>query len=491
MNSSYILELLVCGLGLALLLIDLWTPTVHKQKLGYIAAAGLLTILGFSFFMDATVSYTSFNGMLVYDPLALFFKRFFLSAAVLVTFLAIDFSDRISHGIGEYYSLLVFALAGMLFASSANDLIMVFVSLELITVTFYVLTSFQHKKTASIEAGVKYLILGALSSGFMVYGIALVFGTANTTEFSALKAAAITNSENPIFLMGLLFVIGGLAFKIAAFPFQLWAPDVYQGSPVPTTAFLAIGSKAAGFALLLRLLCTGVPNIAEHWNTLLIGMAGVTILYGNLCAIPQRNLKRLLGYSSIANAGYLLIGVSVLSQAGISAVLYYFCGYMFTLIAAFGVISILSKQNDSEDISILVGLNQRSPFLAATLTLAMVSLAGIPPLAGFFGKFLLLSSALERAPLHPAYYALLLIAIIGVVISIYYYFGVVRAIYWGKDPGDLSPVQVQMPARIALVLSIVGMIYLGLLPDRALKQSQRASSSLPTSAIVHKAAAAH
>ena len=263
--------------------------------------------------------------------------------------MSVEFADRIVTGISEYYSLIIFALSGMLFAASANDFAMLFVSIELITITFYVLTSFQRGRLVSLEAGVKYLILGALSSAFLVFGIALVWGTTGKLNFNELAPVASRFAGNQIFLMGVLLVLVGLGFKIAAFPFQIWAPDVYQGAPTPTTAFLAVGSKAAGFVLLLRVLFTAVPSVTAHWADLLIVISGITILYGNLCAIPQRNLKRLLGYSSIAHAGYMLLGAAALaggvnnSTAGGSAILYYLAGYLFTVLGAFTVICLVMR----------------------------------------------------------------------------------------------------------------------------------------------------
>jgi NADH-quinone oxidoreductase subunit N len=273
-----------------------------------------------------------------------------------------------------------------------------------------------------------------------------------------------------------LFVLVGLAFKIAAFPVQMWAPDVYQGSPAPATAFLAVGSKAAGFVLILRVLFIAAPQVTADGAKLLIGIAIATILYGNLCAIPQRNLKRLLGYSSISNAGYLLLGIAALNDSGRAALLYYLGGYLFTLLASFAVIIVVMRKLESEQISALAGLNQRSPLLAATLTLAMVSLAGIPPLAGFFGKFLLLKAVVEEAACgcEPAYYWLLGATLFGVVISIYYYFGVVRAIYWSKDPQDLSPIAISRPMRAAIYGCIAGMLFLGLFPNAMMNWTEQA-----------------
>lgn len=478
MNLSLMsLELSVVALGLGVLLADLWLPVERKKLLGYGAALALTLLFVNSFTSHCSCSMIgdAFGGMFVQDTLSVFFKRFFLLAAVLILVTAVEFSDRIAAGVSEYYSLIVFALAGMLFAASANDFAMLFVSIELITITFYVLTSFTRGKVASLEAGVKYLILGGLSSAMMVYGIALVWGTTGKLNFGELATVSADFVNNRLFLFGVLLVLVGLGFKIAAFPFQIWTPDVYQGAPTPTTAFLAVGSKAAGFVLLLRFLFSAIPVVTAHWETLLIIISAITILYGNLCAIPQRNLKRLLGYSSIAHAGYLLLGVAALTAAGQSAVLYYLSGYLFTTIAAFTVIALVMRHLDSEDISGLAGLHQRSPLLATTLTLAMVSLAGIPPLAGFFGKFLLLKAVIEQGASNHGYYCLAFTALTGVIISLYYYFGVIRAIYWGQAfTTNRSPVCISKPMQVVLAVCIVGMFWLGLLPDTVLRLAEQA-----------------
>lgn len=488
MNAS--LEIAVLVLGLAVLLIDLWTPVERKRFLGYGAAAGLGLILLYSFVrVRAGDAQTAFGGMYVLDSLALFFKQFFLIAGIIVTLTAVEFADRIEAGISEFYSLITFALAGMMFAASANDFTMLFVSMELITVTFYVLTSFQRGRLISLEAGIKYLILGALASAFLVYGIAFIYGTAGTMKFSVLADEAASLSNQPLFLLGLLLVVTGLGFKIAAFPLQIWAPDVYQGAPTPTAAFLAVGSKAAGFVLLWRVLFYAVPQVTGQWTNLLIIMAAVTILYGNLCALPQRNLKRLFGYSSIAHAGYLLLGIAAMAvdvrnvAPGGSAVLYYLSGYLFTVLGAFAVICLVMRQTDADDISALAGLSQRSPLLAAVMTLAMVSLAGIPPLAGFFGKFLLLKAALEHGAANHGFYCLVGVAVVGVVISLYYYLGVVRAIYWSSEPADVSAIRIPVIQRLVLYVCIGGMLYLGLFPSRLVRFTTRMTASTPVPAL--------
>ena len=481
MNLSLMsLEIVVVLLGMIVLVADLWLPAERRRALGYAAAAalGLLFINTFIGQCSCHADGTTAGGMFIQDAFSGFFKRFFLLAAALVMVLAVEFSDRIAAGVSEYYSLIIFALAGMLFAASANDFTMLFVSIELITITFYVLTSFTRGKAASLEAGVKYLILGALSSAFMIYGIALVWGTTGKFNFNELATVSAQFADNKLFLFGVLFILVGLGFKIAAFPFQMWTPDVYQGAPTPTAAFLAVGSKAAGFVLLLRFLFVAIPSVTAHWDKLLIIVSAITILYGNLCAIPQRNLKRLLGYSSIAHAGYLLLGVAALTGAGQAAVLYYLGGYLFTTLAAFAVIAIVMRHLDNEDIGGLAGLHQRSPLLAATLTLAMVSLAGIPPLAGFFGKFLLLKAIIEQGAVNHGYYCLAGVALVGVVISMYYYFGVVRAIYFSKETADAPPITMSLPAKLVIVICLAGMFYLGLFPSKMLVLANDATVAL-------------
>ncbi|HXP63066.1 MAG TPA: NADH-quinone oxidoreductase subunit N [Dongiaceae bacterium] len=485
-------EWLVIALGLGVLLADLWLPAPAKRKLGYVAALGVGVILLYSllaFTIEPGDVQYAFHQTYVLDGLALFFKRFFLVAALLVLLMSVEYADSFQAGVGEFYALVLFALSGMLFASSVNDFALLFVSLELITVTFYVLTSFERTRQASLEAGVKYLILGALSTSFTVFGIALVYGISHQLNFGGLAAVAGQYGGNRLFLCGLVLVMVGLGFKIAAFPFQIWAPDVYQGAPSPTTAFLAVGSKAAGFVLLLRVLFTAVPGVTAQWSNLLIVVSAVTILYGNLCAIPQRNIKRLLGYSSIAHAGYMLLGIAALAvslgphgsqtpTAGASAVLYYLSGYLFTVLGAFTVICLVLRQAEGEDIAALAGLHQRSPLLAATMALAMVSLAGIPPLAGFFGKFLLLKSVISEAPAHPGYYCLAFTTVAGVIISLYYYFGVVRAMYWTRETPSLSPIPTSGPMRLSLYACAAGMLFLGLCPAPMVRCASQAVQGL-------------
>ncbi len=473
--SLMILELAVVCLGLGLLVVELWTPPAFKRALSLGAIVGLGLILLFSFWIQAPQAVYAFGQMYVLDGLALFFKRLFLAAALGVLIMSREFGESYSTGVIEYQALVLFALAGMMSAASANDFTVMFVSIELISVTFYVLIGYEKSRAASLEAGVKYLILGGVASAFLVYGIALIFGSAGTTSFQHPSVAAGTAGLLPLFLVGLVLVMVGLGFKIAAVPFQIWTPDVYQGAPTATTAFLAIGSKAAGFVLLLRVLLGAASEVTPHWRPLLMTIAAMTILYGNLCAIPQRSLKRLLGYSSIANAGYLLLGVAALSTAGASAILFYLGGYLFSLLAAFLVIGVVIREMKSDDIGSVAGLHQRSPLLAAGLTLAMVSLAGIPPFVGFFGKFLLLKAVVEQGATQSGYFWLVAAALLGIVVSLYYYFGVVRAIYWSKTStaGD-SSLEVSPSVRLTLGACMAGMLFLGVMPRPLLAAAEQA-----------------
>tara|TARA_Y100000746_G_scaffold224438_1_gene227034 strand:+ start:1831 stop:3309 length:1479 start_codon:yes stop_codon:yes gene_type:complete len=475
------LEMMVLVLGLAVLIADLWMAPSKRRLIGHLSALSLGIIFLFSLresYVDLVNESTDvfFNSRYKIDGLAIFFKRFFILAAIFVLIFAVDFADRIRSGFSEYYAFIIFALAGMMFAASANDFSMLFVSIELITITFYILVSYQRHRLQSLEAGVKYLILGAVSSAFMIYGIALIFGEAGSLKFEDLHAKQSELLGSKVFLFGMLFLFAGLAFKISAFPFQVWAPDVYQGAPTPTTAFLALGSKAAGFVLLIRLLVISLPDLTREWTTLFICISAVTILYGNLCALPQRNLKRLLAYSGIANAGYLLMGIVAQSEAGTAAILYYLAGYLFALITIFLIINLLTKEGEGEDISCLENLNNRSPFLAVAMTLAVVSLAGIPPLAGFFGKFLLIKSVTTEAFGNIGYFVLLAVAVFGVVASIFYYFGIVRTVFWNHKVDEKTPVSVGLPIRFVLVSCVVGILYLGLLPNKPIKWVESAAA---------------
>lgn len=452
--------------GLLLLLVDLVIPPERRKLLGYAAAVvvGVLFLYSLSGRYAPVEPVEAFGGSAVLDGLAVFFKRFFLLAAVLVLLVSVEFSGKLTTGATEFWALTLFALVGMLFAASANNFAMLFVAIELITVTFYILTSYQRTRLASLEAGVKYLIIGAVSSAVMVYGIALVFGAAGSMQFAEIARQSPELAENRLFQLGMLFVIGGLAFKVSVFPFQIWAPDVYEGSPAPATAFLAVGSKAAGVVLLVRLLGQVAPDLALKWEKLLLLLGCVSILFGALCAIPQRSLKRLMGYSSIVNGGFLFLGLAAMSQAGSAAVLFYLAAYLFTVLAAFAVVAVVIQAAGDDDIASVAGLAQRAPLAGVALTLAMVSLAGVPPLAGFMGKFFLLKALVEQGASFTAYWWAIGVAVLGALIGFYYYFGVIRAVWWPREAGAPTELPLSPVATATLVLCVAGILVLGIYP---------------------------
>jgi NADH-quinone oxidoreductase subunit N len=456
------LECLLAVLGITTLVGDAFRPTKDARLLGYLLATLVAVLLAYSFTLTAAEG-TFFHGMYRLDAFALYFKRLFLLVTMLVLVAGAEFAERFESGVAEFYALVLLAATGMLLLASVNDFVLLFVALELVTITFYILTSFLRRQIPSLEAGTKYLILGALSSGFMVYGIAYIFGTTGTTNFDKLSSqlSAVGGLPGMAFTLGMLLVLTGLGFKIASVPFQIWAPDVYQGAPTPVTAFLATGSKVAGFVLLLRVLLTGLLPVSATWTVLLVVLACATLLYGNLGALSQRNIKRLLGYSSIAHAGYLLMGVAAVNALGAQAVLFYLVQYAFTVLAAFLVIIAVSAVTGNDEIDGYKGLGKRSPVLGVALFLALASLAGVPPLSGFFGKFQLFAAVIERAQTDGRYYWLAGIGAASVVVSLYYYFNVARAIYI-EEPTATAPIPVSLPLRTALYVSVAAMLGLGL-----------------------------
>ncbi len=470
------LECLLVILAVTTLLVDAFRPMESKRVLGYLLATLVGVTLVYSFTLKP-MEETFFHGMYRLDAFALYFKRLFLLATMFVLVMGTEFSPRIEAGVAEFYALVLFCATGMLLIGSVNDFILLFVTLELVTISFYVLTSYLRRQVQSLEAGTKYLILGALSSGFTVYGIAYIFGTTGTTNFDRVAEILRTQAGTPAppFILGMLLVLTGLGFKIASVPFQIWAPDVYQGAPTPVTAFLAVGSKAAGFALLLRVLMTGFLPAKGTWAILILVLASATLLYGNLGALPQRNIKRLLGYSSIGHAGYMLMGVAAVSAFGTGAVLFYLGQYAFTNLCAFLAIVAVTNATGSDEIPSFSGLHKRSPILAAALFIALMSLAGIPPLSGFFAKFQLFAAVIGRAADDWRYYVLAAIGAAAVIISLYFYLGVGKAMYM-QEAEDDSPIPVSVPMRAALLACMAAIIGLGIFQRPLVEASIKAAN---------------
>ncbi len=468
------LEIAVLLWGLILLMAEAFAGKADRRIIAVAAIAGLLAVLLASFFLAAPspAAATGFWSFYTADPLAIFFKRFALVTTILVLVMAIDYAPAIrlgvpgsnpQAGLGEFYALPIFTCAGLMWMASAIDFVMIFVSLELVTMSFYVLVSFTRRNPTTLEAGVKYLILSALSTGFLVYGITWIFGVTGETNLVGMPSLLVTQEIDRIpLLFGLALVLVALGFKIAAVPFQIWVPDVYQGAPTPVTAFLSVGSKAAGFVVLLRVLkpFLALPQISH----LLVWVAALTLIYGNLAALPQTNLKRLLAYSSIAHAGYLLIGV--VSVAG-SAVAYYLVAYLVMTLLAFAVLIVVGNSetgsradgSTGDQIEDFAGLGKRSPFLAFAMLLSMMSLAGVPFTAGFLGKFFVFDAAIRQQQT-----LLVVIGVITVGCGFYYYLKVVRAMYW-LDPVKHEPIRVSGLSRVTMTLMMAAIFVLGVYPQ--------------------------
>jgi NADH-quinone oxidoreductase subunit N len=470
------LEIEVLVLGLFVLVIEAFFERIDKRTLAYTAIFGLAAVLAASFFLTpvpATVAPSGFWSFYTADPLAIFFKRFALVTTIFVLVMMIEYAPIVREsvhgtthqsGLGEFFALPIFTCVGLMWMASAIDFVMIFVSLELVTMSFYVLVSFTRRNPATLEAGVKYLILSALSTGFLVYGITWIFGLTGETNLSRI-AAALANPalETGPTLFGMVLVLVALGFKIAAVPFQMWVPDVYQGAPTPVTAFLSVGSKAAGFVVLLRVLQPFF--MLPQMERLLTMIALLTLVYGNLAALPQSNLKRLLAYSSIAHAGYLLIGV--VSFAG-DAVSFYLVAYLLMTLLSFAVLIVVAKQT-GENIEDFNGLAKRSPFLAFAMLIAMASLAGVPFTAGFLGKFFVFDAALRH---HQT--ALVIVGVITVACGFYYYLKVVRAMYWEATTTETA-VPVSGLSRLTMAAMIAGIIFLGVYPQPVLNALAPAS----------------
>ncbi len=476
----FALEISVVCVGIFLLMMDCFSKT-DKISLGWAAVAGLLAILALSFVTGPMPTSIIPADFYLLDQPALFFKRFILLSTILTICLGMDYAPVYERfipsatpqaGLGEFLTLPVFTCAGLMWMVSAADFIMIFVSLELVTISFYVLVASMRKHTASLEAGVKYLILGALSTGFIVYGITWIFGVTGQTSLREIRQALPLLSQGYLVavLFGLGLVLVSLGFKIAAVPFQFWVPDVYQGAPTPITAFLSVASKAAGFIVLLRVLepFFVISSIAAKLLIALTVLAACTLIYGNLAAMPQTNLKRLLGYSSIAHAGYLLIGVTSFEHGHPGPVIgFYLAGYLLMTFLAFLVLQLVARISGSDEISEFNGLGRRSPLLALGMLISMLSLAGLPFTVGFLGKFFIFEAAMRSHQ-----YLLIAIGAITVASGFYYYLKVVRAMYWQPAPEGAPTIAVPALSKFLIAFLGIGIIVFGIFPQPLLVMLQ-------------------
>ncbi len=450
------LELVLTGILVTLVFVDILLPKETKEDvIGKLSFVGLTLAIGVWLCQEGVTGVT-FNKMFISDSLSWFFKGFFLLAMVFVFVMAGQYFKYLENRKNEFYLLLWLALLGMCFVASSADFLVLFISVEILTISLYVLTAYLKSDKHSIEAGMKYLILGALSSGFFLFGLSFIYGSTHSTGFEAIQIYANTHSMDAMMLFGLLLVFTAIGSKIAAVPFCMWVPDVYQGAPTPVTALLSVGSKAAGFVMLIRLFFGVFAAWHVQWGMVFAILSALTMCYGNLAAMFQTNIKRLLGYSSIGHAGYLLMGAAAGSVLGLSAINFYLLGYLFTNLAAFLVIVLFFLVTKSDEIADYAGLSKRSPFLAGVLLLALVSLAGVPPLVGFFGKFTLLMATVQSG-----FIWLALIAGVNIIISLYYYMKIAQRLYVDA-PLHTTPIAVSIPMRLLLIVTILGMVGIGI-----------------------------
>ncbi len=472
-------ELLVLVTALLVMIVDLFLDREMKGRLAWLGLVGVLAAAGLSFYLWTGAGGT-LQDMLVADGYALFLNLVVLTAAALAILFSIEYAQRSGLAQGEYYTLLLLSTAGMMLMAAAVNFMTIFLALEILSIALYVLVGLNRADRRSGEAALKYFLLGAFASGFLVYGMALIYGEAGTTSLEGTRAyvVSLTGAFPATLAVGLGLMVTGFAFKVALVPFQMWTPDVYQGAPTSVTAFMSVGAKVAGFAALGRVALYAFSDLRGEWVWVLVVLSALTMTVGNLSALRQTNLKRMLAYSSIAHAGYILVGVAAGSQAGASAVLFYLFGYAFMNVAAFAVIIAVGRfqgnAGGGETLDDFSGLAARTPWLAATMALFMLSLAGMPPFVGFLGKLYVFGAAVEA---NLAWLAG--IGVINSVISAYYYLRVIVVMYMVEGSEvKAGPSLVSRPLQVGLGLASIAIVLVGLWPAPILSLAQLSAMAL-------------
>jgi NADH-quinone oxidoreductase subunit N len=486
----YLLPEIVLTVGaLLLLLADLMTPRDKQSVLAWVALA-VLAATAAALIPVAGVNVSVSRGLIAVDTFALFFKVIFLGSAALTVLMSVKYLEVEGTRAGEYYFLILCATLGMFFMAGGTDLITLFIGLETMAIAFYILTGFLKPSRRSNEAAVKYFLLGAFSLGILLYGMSLMYGLSGSTNLRAIATALAGQESDPRLVLAVILVVAGMGFKIAAVPFHMWAPDVYEGAPTPITGFLSVGSKAAAFAMLLRIFVESLPTMRVEsvsslqsspvigWGVMFYVLAVVTMTVGNFAALTQSNLKRMLAYSSIAHAGYLLIGVVAGTARGVTAMLVYLFVYGFMQLGAFAVLALMRRQDVvGDELKDLNGLFFRQPFAAIAMLLFMLSLGGIPPTAGFMGKFWLFGAAIESG-----YVWLAVIGVLNSAVSLYYYIRIVVYMMLKNEPAGSEPRQ--SPAlALALGVAVVATLLLGVYPQPLFEFAQASAATLGASAI--------
>ena len=469
------IEIAVTVLMLVTLIADLLLPKeTDRRAIAFLTVIGLISVFVFSLGQyHLSSSATFFMGLFIADNYSLFFKQLFILGMIFVVLFSLDYAQKFLRYRGEFYTILLSALLGMCVMASANDFITLFVGLELMTISFYILVGFRMDKTASGEAAVKYLLVGSASTAVMLYGISLIYGATGSFEFMIIcRNLHLFYAAG---LAGVVLIMAGFFFKLSAIPFHMWAPDVYQGAPTPVTALLAMSSKAAGLAVFMRVLYVAFPILGTYWMHILAAVSALCMIGGNILAIKQKDVKRMLAYSSIAQAGYMMVGMASADYAGIKAVMFYATLYLFANVGAFAVLSVVEEERGGTTHAHVKGLSEASPLLAAVMTISLISMAGVPPTAGFAGKIYIFTAAVD--------YGYIWLAFVGFVMSmmsIYYYLLVVRAMYRDlteQETDYAAPVKYPFAVRLTAILAAVATLGVGVYPDLLAKVTNLASQT--------------
>jgi NADH-quinone oxidoreductase subunit N len=473
----YILPELVLTAGALIVLVaDVLLPK-GSRALAWVTLAALgATLVALIPFIDSHVEVA--NGLIAVDGFALFFKIVFLVAAVMTVLMSVRYLEVEGASPGEYYFLILCATLGMMIMAGGIDLITSFIGLETMAVSFYILAGFIKPNQKSNEAAVKYFLLGAFSLGILLYGMSLLYGLSGTTNLRVMARFFVGQERDPLLVLAVILVVVGMGFKIAAVPFHMWAPDVYEGAPTPVTAFLSVGSKAAAFAMLLRIFLEGVPSMDADWRLLFEVLAIITMIGGNVAALTQSNIKRLLAYSSIAHAGYLMMGIVAGTTRGVTAMLIYLAIYSFMQLGAFTVVVLLHRKDIvGEDLKDFSGLHFRSPYAAFAMLIFMLSLGGIPPTAGFMGKFWLFGAAIDAG-----YVWMAVIGVLTSALSLYYYIRIVVFMYLKKETTGSEPVT--SPAlALTLAVAVLATLLLGIYPRQLFEFAAVSARALGASGV--------
>lgn len=453
--------LIVTGTAILTLVADLWMEGPDREALGWIGLVGLLATAVAAIALWNT-RLSTFANALVVDRYGLFFTLLFCAASALTLLMSMSYLELTEIRTGDYYSLILFSTVGMVLMATATDLIVIFLGLEVMSLAVYVLSGICRGQQRSNEAALKYFLLGAFATGFLLFGIALLYGATGSTSLGPIAAqiARLGAPEKTLVLAGMALLLVGFGFKVAAAPFHVWTPDVYEGAPTAVTAFMAVGVKAAGFAAFARVFMQTLAPLSADWSGVVWVLAALTMTIGNVTAILQRNIKRMLAYSSIAHAGYLLVGMVAGGEYGGSAVLFYLIAYTLMTLGAFAVVIALGRRGEpNENLDDYAGVGFRYPFLGLAMTIFMLSLAGVPPLVGFIGKFYVFSAAVRSG-----YVGLAVIGVLNSVISVYYYVGVLVRMYMLEGVLEIPRPSSRPYLFATLLLTITGTILIGLFP---------------------------